>query len=91
MHRGIHSSTNCAVPRRLAACATQHAFDHDVSGLTPIGDLLPKLRLRVRTILSLVWRDGAWRVEWVVQSYPELIHVTSRAVTASSANAGRCA
>ncbi len=50
--------------------------DRQIDGPAPIGDYLPKLRLRVRTIPTLVWRDGAWRVEWIVVSYPELLHTT---------------
>ena len=49
----------------------------DTGGPAPIGNYLPKVRVRVRTIPTLVWRDGAWRVEWVVVSYPELLHVTA--------------
>jgi len=50
--------------------------DRIPSGPAPIGDYLPKLRLRVRTIPTFVWRDGAWRVQWIVVSYPELLHVS---------------
>lgn len=80
MHRGIHSSTDRAARRRLARGATEHAIDRGIGGPAPIGDYLPKLRLRVRTIPILVWRDGAWRVEWIVLSYPEFVHVASRSV-----------
>ncbi len=80
MHRGIHSSTERAAQRRLAngaaECAVDCAVGRDTGGPAPIGDYLPKLRLRVRTIPTLVWRDGAWRVEWVVVSYPQLLHTT---------------
>ena len=50
--------------------------DRTPSGPAPIGDYLPKLRLRVRTIPIFVWRDGAWCVQWIVVSYPELLPVT---------------
>ena len=53
----------------------QHA--QCAGGPIPIGDVLPKLRLRIRTIPTLIWRDGAWRVEWIVVSYPEILHVDS--------------
>ena len=89
MHSGIHSSTDRAARRRLAYGATEHAIDRDTSGPAPIGDYLPKLRLRVRTIPTLVWRDGAWRVEWIVLSYPELVHVASRSVERSITTEGR--
>ena len=49
--------------------------ERHTNGLLPIGDVLPKLRLRVRTVPTLVWRDGAWQVEWIVVSYPEVLHV----------------
>lgn len=47
------------------------------SGPAPIGDYLPKLRTRVRTIPTLVWRNGAWQLEWIVVSYHELVHARS--------------
>ena len=81
MHRGIHPSTERAAQRRLANGAAQRAVvdcavDRVTSGPAPIGDYLPRLRLRVRTIPTLIWRDGAWRVEWVIVSYRELLHVS---------------
>lgn len=57
---------------------------HRAGGPIPIGHVLPKLRLRVRTIPTLVWRDGAWHVEWIVVSYPEILHVDSSALPARS-------
>ena len=53
----------------------QSPSDRHASGPAPIGDYLPKLRLRVRTIPTIVWRNGAWRVEWIVLSYHELVYV----------------
>ncbi len=54
---------------------THHQQAHSAGGPIPIGDVLPKLRLRVRTIPTLVWRDGAWHVAWIVVSYPEIMHM----------------
>jgi len=57
---------------------------HCAGGPVPIGDVLPKLRICVRTIPTLVWRDGAWHVEWIVVSYPEILHVRGSSPTARS-------
>jgi len=46
--------------------------------------VLPKLRLRVRTIPTLVWRDGAWHLEWIVVSYPEILQVDGSSPAARS-------
>ena len=89
MHRGIHSA-NERTARRVPTCsASERAVDRDTSGPAPIGDYLPRLRLRVRTIPTLVWRDGAWQVEWVVLSYPELVHVAARSASGSIIPEGR--
>jgi hypothetical protein len=61
----------------------QHHAPH-TSGPIPIGDVLPKLRLRVRTIPTLVWRDGAWHLEWIVVSYPEILQVDGSSPAARS-------
>ena len=87
MHRGIHSPTERAVRHQHADRATGPELD--TSGPAPIGDYLPKLRLRVRTIPTLVWRDGAWRVEWIVVSFPELIHAAPRRRSNPATNSGR--
>lgn len=63
--------------------AHQH-YAHRAGGPVPIGDVLPKLRLRVRTIPTLVWRDGAWHVEWIVVSYSEILHVDGSSPAARS-------
>ena len=89
MHRGIQSPTERAVRHQHADRATEHDLERDTSGPAPIGDYLPMLRLRVRTIPTFVWRDGAWRVEWIVVSYPDLVHVASRCVARSIPVAGR--
>ena len=60
----------------------QHA--QSTGGPIPIGDVLPKLRLRVRTSPTLVWRDGAWHVEWIVVSYPEILRVDGSSSAARS-------
>jgi hypothetical protein len=49
-----------------------HSSDQSHGGPVPIRDVLPKLRLRVRTIPVPVWRNGHWQVEWIVLSYHEL-------------------
>ncbi len=64
----------------------QFPAGRDTRGPAPIGDYLPKVRLRVRTIPTLVWRDGAWRVEWIVVSMPELLHVTGMPPTVRPTN-----
>jgi hypothetical protein len=89
MHRGIHSPTERAVRHQHSDSATGHELDRDTSGPAPIGDYLPKLRLRVRTIPTLVWRDGAWRVEWIVVSCPELIHAAPRRLSNPVTESGR--
>ena len=89
MHRGIHSPTERAVRHQHGDSAAVHDFERDTRGPTPIGDYLPKLRLRVRTIPTLVWRDGAWCVEWIVVSYPELIHAESCRVLNPTIASGR--
>ncbi len=60
------------------------SFERHTNRPIPIGDVLPKLRLRVRTVPTLVWRDGAWRVEWIVVSYPEILHVRGNSPAARS-------
>lgn len=89
MHRGIHSSSERTARRAPIFSASERATDRDTSGPAPIGDYLPRLRLRVRTIPTLVWRDGAWQVEWVVLSYQELVHVASRSAARSIGTEGR--
>ena len=89
MHRGIHSPTERAVRNQHVDSAPGHDLEPDTSGPAPIGDYLPKLRLRVRTIPTLVWRDGAWRVEWIVVSFPELIHAAPRRLSNPVTESGR--
>ena len=89
MHRGIHSSSGRTARRFPTFSASERAIDRDTRGPAPISDYLPRLRLRVRTIPTLVWRDGAWQVEWVVLSYPELVHVSSRSAAGSITHEGR--
>ncbi len=88
MHSGIHPSSG-RTARRIPFSTSERAIDRDTSGPAPIGDYLPRLRLRVRTIPTLVWRDGAWQVEWAVLSYPELVHVASRSAARSIVTEGR--
>lgn len=89
MHRGIHSPTERAVRHQHADGATEQVLQRDTIGSAPIGDYLPKLRLRVRTIPTLVWRDGAWRVEWIVVSFPELVRVVPRRLSSPATDSGR--
>ncbi len=91
MHRGIHPSTRHACRRHSPGHPAPRDLDHESIGPAPIGDYLPKLRLRVRTIPTLVWRDGAWHVEWIVLSYPELIHAAPRRLSSPPTDAGRLA
>jgi hypothetical protein len=46
----------------------------NTTGPVPIHQLLPRLRLRIRTIPVRIWHNGAWHVAWIVLSYHELAH-----------------